>query len=771
MKKIYNFLSINVRNLKFLKTPRRFKMKRLFLLIAFIAIIPSAYALEISLQKGSFFPGETFLAEINGGFTNALSVKNVYFINKDLGKEVSLAFYLLEISKQRYYVWVSLPEITGNYKFSIQNVMYRESGTLKGDERGIDFEIKASLSSVYKSLQSINWQSASVQDNAFALIALSYDSALANAGKNALMSKTKDGACWPASGCNAADTALALFALAKTGASTKTGWLLDAQNNLDIGLWDLAINSDSEKQCDYLINNDRKTVNLSTGSNIFNLDLKSKPEEVQIFVNCSVASAKIVHTYSGTINEFQLQKQSNSASIALNNQKCFGKGYRTDCDATSTAYAALALDALKLEKSKAVEWLAQNAQKTREKAIALYLKDSSELKEWLTNNQNTNGYWAASSLSESQQSNLVATAYATMALEERKGSASGREWLKKQLPNANTSEKALALSLVFSYGEIEPLISFNPAAVKTNAGSSIEIEARNKGIADVNISASLLASKQDASMKQDKSARLSFAAPSLKDLSNTTISIEYSMKFSGKAYFNIPVFITAEQNITTPSPQPVPEHFRFSQNAINARLLAGEKNLVLIQLKNLGQSDTGKIDITYTRDLREIMNITPLSFDKIEAGGERTIKLSIEGKRAGNYSGSIIAVSGGMTANFSVNLTFTTNASQVNTSELPVSIEKSCTQQNGTICSGKDVCNATAIKTIDAESCCTGSCVKRKEISTKMIGILMLLAAFAVLAIIFLPKLKKPKKEMKDVLTEIENKYDKYTTKKTNFPA
>lgn len=748
-------------------------MKKIFFLILLILVTPSVHALEINLQKGSLLPYETFVAEINGEFTNPLDVKNIFFINKDTEKEIQLPFYLLEITKQRYYVWVNMPETAGNYRFAIKNALYNEGGILKGEEKSIDFEIKSSLSSEYKSLQMINWQSMSVQDIAFTLTTLAYDSVLANAGKNALLSKTKDGACWPSSGCNTADTALALFALAKVKAATKTQWLVDAQNNLDIGLWDLIINSDSAKSCDYLINTERKTANLSAGATTFSLDLKNKAEEMQILVNCSVTSAKIVHTYSGSINEFQMTTQLNSAGISLNNKKCFGKGYRTDCDVLPTAYASLALDALNLDKSKAVEWLEKNAQKTREKAISLYLKDSSELKEWIVNNQHVDGYWSESSLSESQEANFAATVYATMALEERKA-AGGGEWLRKHLFNANASEKALALSLIFPYSKIEPVLSFNPAVLKTNAGSKIEIDIRNRGVAEINASLNLISSKQkqDASVKQDKSSKITFSAPTLKeDLGNTTISIEYSMKFSGKNYFNIPVFVAIENVSTPPTPQPVPEHFYFTPTSIPyARILAGETRSILLTLKNIGQSDTDKIEITYTRDLRDIINITPTRFDKIEAGGERTIKVSILGKRAGNYSGRIIALTIGKTTNFSMNLEFTKNESLVNISAIPLGTNKTCAQQNGTICKSSEICNVT-IKAFDFESCCIGSCLeKKKGISTKMIGVLMLLAAVAILAIIFLPKLKRPKKEMKDVLTEIEKKYDKYSTKKINFP-
>ncbi len=741
----------------------------------FILALPSVYSLDISLQKGSLFPHETFFTEINGEFIEPVTVKNIFFINKDTEKEIQLPFYLLEITKQRYYVWVNMPEVAGNYRLAIKNALYREGETLKGEEKGIDFEIRTSLSSVYKSLQTINWQSLSVQDTAFTLTALAYDSTLANSGKTALMSKTKDGTCWPYSACNTKDTALALFSLAKIKAATKTQWIVDAQNNLDAGLWDLVINSDAAKSCDYLINTERKTANLSAGANTFSLDLKNKAEDVQILVNCSVADAKIVHTYTGSINEFQLQKQINSTSISLNNKKCFGNGYRTECNAEATAYASLALDALNLEKGKAVEWLEKNAQKTREKAIVLYLKDSSELKEWLVNNMHSEGYWSDGALSESQEANFAATAYATMALEERKVQTTSREWLRKQLFNANASEKALALSFVFPYTEIEPVLSFNPAVVKTNEGSRIEIEIRNRGVAEINASLNLIAAKQkqDVSIKQDKSAKIGFTAPALKeDLSNTTIGIEYSMKFSGKNYFNIPVFVTIE-NVTPPQvPQPVPEHFYFTPTSIPyARILVGETRPILLTLRNIGQSDTERVDITYTRDLRDIINVTPTSFDKIEAGGERTIKVSILGKRAGNYSGSIIALTMGKTTNFSMNLEFTKNESLVNTTAIPLSTNKSCYQQNGTSCKGNEICNVT-IRTFDAESCCIGSCIEKKKggINTKLIGILMLLAAVAILAVIFLPKLRKPKKEMKDILTEIEKKYDKYSTKKINFP-
>jgi len=122
----------------------------LFLLIIAIICVPSVSAMEINLLRESYFAGETFQANITGEFISSLTVNNIFFM-KD-GKEVGLAFYLLKISDREYWVYVDLPQQTGNYTFAIKNALYKEDGVLKGNEKEKAFGIKQSITSLYKDI-------------------------------------------------------------------------------------------------------------------------------------------------------------------------------------------------------------------------------------------------------------------------------------------------------------------------------------------------------------------------------------------------------------------------------------------------------------------------------------------------------------------------------------------------------------------------------------------------------------------------------------------
>ena len=234
-------------------------MKRGILLLVFIVIsqIVSVNALDINLAKSSYLPGETFQAEISGEFSKPLTASNIFFLNEQ-GKEIALAFYLIEIVKSKdYYVYVDLPLQSGKYSIAIKNALYYENGTLKGTEKKINFQVNESIALTYKdviSLISNQFSSLSVQDNALALSALAYDSVLAAKAKDALMAKSRNSECWPSTTCNVKDTALAVMALSKLSTTTNS-WLIDARNDLELGLWNLQANSNSQQECGLSINN------------------------------------------------------------------------------------------------------------------------------------------------------------------------------------------------------------------------------------------------------------------------------------------------------------------------------------------------------------------------------------------------------------------------------------------------------------------------------------------------------------------------------------
>ncbi|MFH0832009.1 MAG: hypothetical protein V1886_04065 [archaeon] len=743
-------------------------------------VLPSVNAFEIKLNKQTLLQGETFLAEINAEFAEQLTVSNIFFYMNE--KEIEPAFYLMQISKEKYFVWVDFSN-TGNYSFAVKNILYKENGVLKGSDKEAEFKVIASVNSLHMLLQqdvkSKSWSSMPISENALSLLALAYDNELASQGKNALISKKIAEGCWnsyPSSSlpCTVKDTSLAIMSLDNINEETYNNWLIDSQNNLDTGLWSLQINSAAQQDCKLLINTAAQTLNLTQGTNTIDIDLKSKPETVNIKVNCSAESAKLIHTYLGMIKEFPLAVSSNEAVISLNNMKCFGTGYRSECDTEATAYAAMALNSIGADKSKAIEWLKKNAQNTMEKSVVLYLSSSSEIEDWLVNNQHLSGYFSSKSLFESPESDFKSTVFAAMALnkEKRTEAVKAEAWIKGNFANANLEDKALALAFLFPASEIEPIISINPAAIKATANTTAVIDMTNKAVLPVNITSEFLPfkTKQSISMKKSASVKVSFQVPikiGRQEIANGTEgSIELSSKTSlaSEIKSSIPVLIIIKEEAENETIDISESQFKFSAITINATIFAGDETLIPVSLKDLSHYVIRGITIAYSRDLKGILNITPEKIDFINPGEEVKINLTFKSNSIRNISGFIEAKSSSpdeVSARLPVGLSFTGNASavsiKINTTYMEVI--KKCSEMNGTSC-GKNLACTKTIKSSDNERCCIGTC--RSNINTaKIAGIALISLAVITIAVFLILGLRKPKKQAKDIYYDIEKKYSK----------
>jgi len=744
-------------------------------IIGIIICVPSVSAMEINLLGDSYFSGETFQANITGEFIGSLTVNNIFFV-KD-GKEVGLAFYLLKISDREYWVYVDLPQQIGNYTFAVKNALYREDGVLKGNEKEKTFEIKQSITSFYKDIAEKTagkFSSLGTESNSLALIALAYDNSLFLQAKNALLAKKDSAGCWPSASCNTKDTSLALFSLKKSSVDSDSSWLVDAQNNLDVGLWNLVITSAGDSQCEINVNSEKTLKNVTSGDNTIALDLKGESDEVSVIANCSVLNTKILHTYMGKIHEFPMQKQGDIFSATLNNKKCFGSSYRSECNSEATAYSILALDALGLDKSKALDWLAENAQTTKEKSIALYF-GKSELKEFLLNNQHNDGYWTRKSLIEETSQDIESTVFAVWALSKAKendAAEKGKEWLKKNI-YGNLTNELLSSAFVFSNSEIESISSINPAVIKAKVNSNISVLVKNKGIVDLTASANFLPFKarKDFAVKTNGEEKIEFAIPSKlgnKEITdNITGNIDIILsKFLSEQY-SIPVMIIADKSaITNFTPEVPKEHFQFIQQEINATMLVKENNLIPVAIKNLAPRVIKGISISYSRDLDYILNLTSLHISEIDAGSEVVINLLFKSQKTGNYGGFIEASSGGISAVLPVNITFTKNESQVKITNITAVINKTCRDYNGSVCKKEEICSNSI--PLPEGRCCIGKCEGKKDL--RMLGVIMITLAVLVIAITLYAKMRKPKREMKDVMSEIENKYDKFKNRKQYYP-
>ena len=743
-------------------------MKKFFhlflILFLIILLLPGVLAcVDIKLGKSSYFPRETFQVEVTGEFARALDNSNIYFYQN--GKEISLAFKREQIAANKYFIYAQLPPVADNYKFALKNVMCIENRTTKTVSKEILFSIDKSISDFYKWLseQTLTWPSGN--DGALALLALNYDSDLAKKGKDALIASARSGDCWPFVSCNVKSTALSLLALSKVPAIDKN-WFFDAQNNVKIGLWDLIVTSDVEKQCNLTINGQSQLISLKVGNKTFSL--LNLPDDLQVTISTDCGQpAYVSHTYLGTLNRFDFQND----SVTLNNQKCFGTAYRNGCDIESTAYALWALSNLGFKDEKAAAWLDENSMTTVERAVSFILTGNQNMKEWLVNNQATQGYWSSDALALSNNYSIEATVFSIEALKNQNDAdsiaavAKAKAWLLQELSDEDSSsisEMAISLALVFKPEQIEPLIYFEPAIFKAKSGTNLSLKIINNGVTAV---AGILSfeGKSIGSFNVNKSlsAYFMFSAPQKSQTTFTSFSLDYNA-LSANRSFSIPVLIwpvaindtaieqaVKEEKIETTV---LPPAIQFIEALVNETVNSGTKIHV-----NIWNPSSKSVEVTLLPSWDFISeNIISVAPDKITLAANGTQEITINiGNKTGVFSGTIDAKSSTSSASILVSLTIKVEGQEL----------QNCSQLGGKICKSDENCTTSNLTFTSEGFCCIGVCQKlqpevKKPSTNWLLGLGILIAVVVGIVIFLLLKTgKKPKKGIGEELKKIEEHY------------
>jgi len=741
------------------------KKNSLIFLIFFLSAIflPTVYAcIDIQLGRTNYFPSETFQAEITGSFSRALVDSNIFFYQD--GKTLSIAFHREQMAANKYIVYAKLPSSYGNYKFSLKNVICIENKTTKTVSREMPFIISKPISDVYSNLLTkvTTWPSG--DDGAFALLALSYDSISAAKGKAALLNSSRNGECWPSASCNVKSTSLAILGLIKSGntGSVNKNWLLDSQNNIGIGLWGLIVNSSQEQQCNFEINNNSQILNIKAGDNIFNNLPLPTDAEIVLKLNCNV-SAVLSHTYLGSVNKFPFQQGDGYIFLTLNNKKCFGKGYREECDSEATAYALFTLMNVGMKDTDAESWLTANMQGTVQMAITFMLTFDKPTKEWLVNNQANYGFWSGDALAINNKSSIEATVFSIEALKNENDAASiaavekAKAWLLQQVLSYefNISQTSLALAYVFKSDQIEPLISIEPAIFKTISGSDIALNVSNTGIVDVKGTISLEGSIL-SSFDVNKSSlkKLIFKTPQKSQTTFSVLNMQYQSLKSNRSY-SIPVLLWPAEATEAEMEQTIgeselnksilPTSIRFLESSLNQTVEIEQSLYLDITNPSLNSVE---VNILPSWDLlsENVIEITPSKFT-MQPSETKEIKITV--KKEGTFLGTIDAKTQTSTASIPVWLEIK-----------PKALEKTCADLGGKICAETETCDGNTTSAKEG-SCCVGTC-KAKEKKMGWIG-LVLIAVVTIAVILFLRlRLKKhPKKEIAEELKKIEERYTK----------
>ena len=360
-------------------------------------------------------------------------------------------------------------------------------------------------------------------------------------------------------------------------------------------------------------------LSLTKGEKTFAIDLINKPEQLTITLPCGyVAEAKLINTHKDNTNEFLLTKQLGILSITLNNKKCFGTNYRTECKQEETTMALLALNAVGVQKD--ANFLKNSTLTLKQKAILYYLSGDKALEAEIQS-----------------ASDAESAAYSYMALKKYNINNSLTEYLKS---NLRTSIKTDSLILYNAYptSEIKEILQFSPGFVLTTGSFSINLQ--NKGLLPINLELVLDKNRQNLKLEADETKQLSFTTN--KDVDLTIISD------SGNEY-KIPVFYYLLN-------QQIPQlqgNLQFNQSIVNLTILKGEEASIKIKLVNSG-SPINNITFSYPAKFYTIMTIVPETIDSLNSFDSEEITLSFKPDSAA--SGELKAEAENLTASINLNI-------------------------------------------------------------------------------------------------------------------
>ena len=640
-------------------------MKKLILLVFLTLILTtslaSAQCFSVKLSKQSYLSGETFQAEITGSLEKAITINDLHFYEGN--KEYFPAFDLEQIANDRWVAWTKTPTRYGENKFSVTALCKED--ILKEETIESNFLIQRPLQEAYSWLTNQvdeRWPTLTSDEASLTLLAIEYNSKLHEKGEISLLTKSNVHTCWP-SACELKSTSLAAVALKGNVQEEQIkNWILDAENKIDIGLWDLLISSNEEQTCNLTINEETQQLNLNLGFNLpISLTLPDDPE-ITVSTTCAASSTRITHTYLGSVNEFALLKNGTEYTTNINNQKCWGDSYRSECTADSTAYAIWALQELgESGFQDEIGWLKENLDTTAQRALYYSFTKDSEVESWLINNQAPEGYWSEKALAVSNTPDVVSTVLATKHLSNSKGEA----WLKSLFDFTgrfgNIEETAYAMQ-IFSSDNIEPLVS-SKGLIKARGGRNVTIEFNNNGILPINLTATFFGKTETMNIIPFSSKSITIISPIYSAVTFTEAEISYKNAISeNKRSYSIPIIVlptgAAEDkaiNETSAGSSLFPSEFKFTPNNITLKPDKDEFSIE-VELKSLSE-ETFLVGLSLFGISDILQSIEPSSFELLP-GQTQLIEVTFNTAEAsGQYVGSINAEAIGSSVSLPVSIT------------------------------------------------------------------------------------------------------------------
>jgi hypothetical protein len=118
------------------------EMKKLFLAVLLLAILPSVLAISVSIDK-QYQPRQAILVKIDGNFLDPIIADNIAFYS---GRQLVAMDYNVAKIENSYYLYAILPNTERNYTMIIKNVHYFELGQEKTQNLEYNFSVSGNVS-------------------------------------------------------------------------------------------------------------------------------------------------------------------------------------------------------------------------------------------------------------------------------------------------------------------------------------------------------------------------------------------------------------------------------------------------------------------------------------------------------------------------------------------------------------------------------------------------------------------------------------------------
>ncbi|MBS3134552.1 terpene cyclase/mutase family protein [Candidatus Woesearchaeota archaeon] len=429
------------------------------LFLLFITISVHASSITITTPRDTYSIKETVQVEIITDIKplNQISIQNLKLTNEST--EIPVQYFIEKLSDQHYFVYFNIPDVEKDkYKFQIKNIQYVEDGFLKQKTEIKEIYINKINSGFYFLLSKQNTDGGfnTISETAIASLALkNVYPENAQRALNYLMNNQDEEGCYPKNNCNIKDTAFALLALKEFNKETlKTrNYLLDAQNNFNIGKWTLSLYS-GNSQC--AVNNKDYHV---TGKQTIDI------ESPDMAISCQ-QSTKVILRHSFLGNErITYNAEIKNISIMIDNTGCFGKEYRSSCDYEATGISTYVLQ--KIGQEVRTDWFEKNPsdKKTIDQALLYLIKNNPYAKDWLLANVITDSNaWPYETSSGQKNIDVYSSIFATLSLKDTEQYKKSLDFLERQ-----TTKDPLTSSLILYFflnaERKNPVISIFPGVV------------------------------------------------------------------------------------------------------------------------------------------------------------------------------------------------------------------------------------------------------------------------------------------------------------------